>query len=447
MPADAPWSGPARAWCLDHPAVAHITAAYAREVLDSRGRPTVEVELGCSDGSRGVAMVPSGASTGSAEALELRDEEPGRYRGLGVRRAVQNVRAVLGPAIVGCDPMDQAAIDARLIELDGTPNKSRLGANAVLGVSLAAAQAAAAVQRVELYRHLHELWRQACGGDAQLCPPPRLPLPMTNMISGGRHAGGNLDFQDFLISPTGAPDYATALEWIVRVYWRLSEVLTAAGHEGRLVGDEGGYGPRLNGPVAALEFILRAIEEAGLCPGSDVVLNLDVAATQLFDGERYHLRAAGGRSLTSGEMIDELASLAARFPIASIEDGLAEEDWLAWQVLTLRLRPRLTLIGDDLFATHAQRVERGIALHAASGVLIKMNQVGTLTQTLETMRLARAAGLVCVVSARSGETEDTTMADLAVATGAEQIKIGSVARSERLAKYNRLLRIAERLEA
>jgi enolase len=419
--------------------IAHLEA---REVLDSRGKPTIEVEVLCRDGTSGRAIVPSGASTGAAEAHELRDRDPSRYDGQGVRQAVHNVLAVILPAVVEMDASEQAEIDSRLIELDGTPHKGRLGANAILGVSLAAAHAAANSLGIPLYEHINRVWHSVCGrADA-----PAMPLPMVNMISGGLHAGGNLDFQDFLISPRGAPDYATGLEWTVRIYRRLGELLRQAGYEGRLVGDEGGFGPRLRSNVEAAEFIVRAIEAAGLSPGEDVGLNLDVAATHFFDGTHYRLAATGNARLTSDEMIGQLESLVNEFPIASIEDGLAEEDWPGWSRLTQRLSGRVVLIGDDLFATNPRRLRQGIDHEAANAILVKPNQVGTLTETLEAMRLADAAGYRRIVSARSGETEDTTIADLAVGVAAEQIKIGSVTRSERLAKYNRLLRIAEEVE-
>ncbi|HUY34231.1 MAG TPA: phosphopyruvate hydratase [Pirellulales bacterium] len=423
-----------------------ISQIDAREVLDSRGHPTVRVEMTCADGSAGVAIVPAGASTGKAEAHELRDGDLTRYDGLGVLRAVANVHQVLAPAVLGTDPADQFALDARLIEVDGTPDKSKLGANALLGVSLAAAHAAAAARHVPLFRHLHELWRAS--HTAQGDSPPddcRMPLPMTNMISGGLHAGGNLDFQDFLIMPVGAPTYSAGLEWIVRVARRLGKLLTEAGYEGRLVGDEGGYGPRLSSNRAAAEFIVRAIEAAGLAPRRDVTIALDVASSHFFDGRHYHLKATGGRRLTSAEMIDELESMVAEFPITSIEDGLAEDDWDGWRELTRRLGGRVKLVGDDLFATHSARLRRGIDAGVANSVLVKVNQIGTLTETLETMRLARRAGYARVVSARSGETEDSTIADLAVGTSAELIKIGSIQRGERLAKYNRLLGIEARI--
>ena len=419
--------------------MARIISVHAREVLDSRGNPTVEVEIGCDDGSHGRAMVPSGASTGRAEACELRDGEADRYDGRGVRKAVTAVREQLAPLVMGLDPAEQAALDRRLIDADGTPQKSRLGANALLGVSLAAAHAAAKSAGLPLYEHFHLLWREATGAASAL----KLPMLMVNMISGGLHAGGNLEFQDFLFVPHGAPDYPTALEWTVRVYRRLGELLAQAGYEGRLVGDEGGYGPRLASNAQAAEFVMRAIEAARLRPGEDASLAIDVASTHFFDGTHYRLKATGEARLTSSEMIDQLEQLVRRVPIVSLEDGLAEEDWAGWQELTRRLGGSVRLIGDDLLVTNAARVQKAVDLVAANAVLIKVNQVGTLTETLQTMSLARSQAWMCVVSARSGETEDTTMADLAVATAAEQIKIGSVVRSERLAKYNRLLRIAE----
>lgn len=434
-----------------------IRRVLAREVLDSRGNPTVEVEVHCDGGKSGTAIVPAGASTGTAEACELRDDDSARYDGRGVRRAVDNVNRVLGPAIVGLEPCDQFTIDGLLLDLDGTPQKSRLGGNALLGVSLASAHAASATDGIPLYRHLARLAaslpEEAHGNNpgstitvaAPLPIVPRMPLPMVNMISGGLHAGGNLDFQDFLIQPVGAPDYPTGLEWIVRVYRRLGELLSRNGFEGRLVGDEGGYGPRLVSNREAAEYVVRSIEAARLRPGADVTIALDVASTHFYDGSHYRLAATGAARLTSDEMIDQLVALVDAFPIDSIEDGLAEEDWAGWQRLTERLGARVRLVGDDLFATNRQRVARGMELGAANAVLIKVNQIGTLTETLQTMKLAGSRDWWRVVSARSGETEDSTIADLAVGTAAEQIKIGSIVRSERLAKYNRLLRIAEDL--
>ncbi|HEX7377685.1 MAG TPA: phosphopyruvate hydratase [Pirellulales bacterium] len=420
-----------------------ITRIHAREVLDSRGQPTVEVEVTNHDGSRGSAMTPSGASTGKAEAQELRDGDPARYDGRGVLTAVANVKNILGPALIGYDAADQAAIDKRLCELDGTPQKSRLGGNAILGVSLAAAHAAAAAAKVPLYRHLHQLWKSVAEQAALPTTECRMPLCMTNMISGGLHAGGNLDFQDFLIMPVAAPTYRDGLEWIVRVYRRLGELLAASGYEGRLVGDEGGFGPRLPSNRAAAELIVQAIERAGLRPGNDVTLAIDVASSHFFDGSHYRLKATGDERLTSAQMIDQLERLVADFPIQSVEDGLAEDDWIGWAELTRRLGDKVQLVGDDLFATNPQRIARGIRERAANAVLIKVNQIGTLSETLRAMAVARSAGYRCIVSARSGETEDATIADLAVATAADQIKIGSIQRSERLAKYNRLLAIEE----
>lgn len=417
-----------------------IAKVHAREVLDSRGQPTVQVEVHCGDGASGSAIVPAGASTGKAEAHELRDGDPARYDGRGVLKAVANVNQVLGPAVLGRDPCEQAAVDEVLCRLDGTPQKSRLGGNAILGVSLAVAHAAAAAQSLPLYRHLNHLWRQTAGESD--C---KLPLPMTNLISGGLHAGGNLDFQDFLIMPVAAENYRAGLEWIVRVYRRLATLLSEAGYEGRLVADEGGFGPRLPSNRAAIERIVRAIEAAGLRPADDVAIALDVASTHFYDGTHYRLHATGGQRLTSGQMIEQLEELVDTFPIASIEDGLAEDDWSGWQELTRRLGGRVRLVGDDLFATNPDRIQRGIELGAANSVLIKLNQIGTLTETLQAMRIARSAGYGCVVSARSGESEDSTIADLAVATAADSIKIGSIQRSERLSKYNRLLAIEESL--
>lgn len=397
---------------------------------------------------RGRAIVPSGASTGAAEARELRDGDAARYDGKGVLRAVANVNERLGPAVVGLDPTDQATLDARLLELDPTPQKTTLGGNALLGVSLAAVQLGAAVVGRPTYEHVAELLATQTErqfGERRSITP-RMPLPMTNMISGGLHAGGNLDFQDILIQPEGATDYRTGLEWIVRTYRRLGELLNKAGYEGRLVGDEGGFGPRLKTNREAVEFVVRAIEAAGLRPGADVSLAIDVASTHFFDGERYRLAAEANVRLTSDEVIDRLASWVDEFPIVSIEDGLAEEDWDGWRKLTTRLGHRVRLVGDDLLATNRRRVERAIASGVANAVLVKVNQIGTLTETFETMLTAQQAGWTRVVSARSGETEDDLLADLAVGTAGEQIKIGSIVRSERLAKYNQLLRIAERLE-
>jgi enolase len=419
-----------------------ITQLRAREILDSRGKPTVEAELLLADGTRAIASVPSGASTGEAEAVELRDGDARRYDGQGVLRAVEHVNGELARAVKGLDARDQTALDERLIELDGTPNKARLGANAILAASLAAARAAALAQRMELFVWLNRLYAPhlaAAGVSPRL---PRMPLPMTNMISGGKHAGGNLDIQDVLIQPVGAPDYPTGLEWIVGVYRRLGELLHQAGFEGYLVGDEGGYGPRLANNRQAIDFVVRAIAAAGLTPGADVNITLDVASSHFYKNDQYHLRAESA-ALSSEEMIDRLESWIGEFPIASIEDGLAENDWTGWQRLTERLGGRVKLVGDDLFATNAERLARGIREKTGNAVLIKVNQIGTLTETMRTMALAEQAGYRRVISARSGETEDEFLADLAVGVCGDSIKIGSIARSERLAKYNRLLRIGE----
>ncbi len=422
-----------------------IERVQAREVLDSRGRPTVEVEIQCG-GRCGRSIVPSGASTGQFEAWELRDTHDPWYGGTSVRTAVRNVNTILGPAVLGHDATDQPAIDRILIELDGTLNKSKLGANAILGVSLATAYAAAAGQCIRLDQHLHHVWqavsRAMTGSHAG---PPGIPLPMVNMISGGLHAGGNLDFQDFLAIPVGAPSYHVALEWIVRIYRQLGSLLKQAGYEGTLVGDEGGYGPHLATPQEAAEFVVRAIEAAGLRPGADVCLGLDVASTHFFEDGVYRLVATQGRELDSAGMVDLLDDMVRQFPIISIEDGVADADWDGWRLLTDRLRGSVQLIGDDLFVTNRQRLQEGIDRGIANSVLVKVNQIGTLTETMQTIRLALDNNYWPVISARSGETEDATIADLAVATGAGQIKIGSVARSERLAKYNQLLRLEEQL--
>jgi enolase len=429
--------------------MAQLKAIKARQVLDSRGRPTVEVDAVASTGAVGRAIVPSGASTGRHEALELRDSGDPRYGGLGVAQAIDNVSREIAPAVAGIDLDDQSGLDARLLALDGTPNKSRLGANALLGVSLAVAHAAAASRGEELFVHLNRLWRARFDPEKPPVAPldPTMPLPMVNMISGGLHAGGNLDIQDVLIIPVGAKSYAEALEMIVALYLAVGLVLRERGFESNLVGDEGGYGPRLRSNEQAFDVVVDAIAACGFEPGRDVAIAVDVASTHFFDSDRglYELRSSGDQALDSDGMIDLLASWTERYPIISIEDGLAEDDWDGWAALTKRLPASIQLIGDDLFATQVARLQRGIECHAGNAVLIKLNQVGTLTETFDALKLAREHGFRTVVSARSGETEDTTIADLAVATAAGQIKIGSVARSERLAKYNRLLRIDEEL--
>ncbi|MCI0641687.1 MAG: phosphopyruvate hydratase [Gemmataceae bacterium] len=409
-----------------------IARIHAREVLDSRGNPTVEVRVQCAGGCCGRAIVPSGASTGKHEACELRDGDPKRYAGKGVQKAVAHVKETIAPALIGMPASDQSEIDRLMVELDGTPNKSRLGANALLGVSLACAHAAAAAQKLPLWHYL--------AGNRE----PSLPLPMVNLISGGLHAGRNLEFQDFLFLPVAARTYSEALEQAVAVYRSLGEVLRNHGFEGTLVGDEGGFGPRLENNEQAVEMILRALECAGLTPGKDAALAVDVASTHFYENGRYVLR---DRAFAADDLTEMFHEWAEKYPIASIEDGMAEDDWSGWKLLTEKLGRRVQLIGDDLFATNPKRLARGCIEKTANSILIKLNQIGTLTETLVVIDQARAAGYRPVISARSGETEDATIADLAVATAAGQIKIGSIARSERLAKYNQLLRIEEHVSA
>jgi enolase len=436
--------------------MARIESVHAREVFDSRGKPTVEVEICCDGSGRPArAIVPSGASTGTLEARELRDGDAKRLDGSGVLRAVENVNGPIAAALRGRDAEDQQAIDAILCQLDGTPDKSRIGANAILGASLASAHAAAAAKGVWLVEHLHELWRRLPStGGPQMAARQRiahlgerliLPLPMVNMISGGLHAGGNLAFQDFLVIATGAKSFRQALEWTIAVYRRLGIVLHDRGYEGVLVGDEGGYGPRLPSNVEAVHCVLRAIERAGLRPGEDVHVALDVASSHFYASGVYRVEGDAEGPLRWDEMIGLLTKWADEYPVISIEDGLAENDWAGWKSLTEQLGHRMQLVGDDLFVTQTKRIQQGITAGVANSVLIKPNQVGTLSETLTAIRMTLDAGYQPVISARSGETEDTTIADLAVATGAGQIKIGSVARSERLAKYNQLLRLEEKL--
>jgi enolase len=413
-----------------------ITRIHARELLDSRGHPTVEVEVTCAGGATGRAIAPSGASTGTHEAVELRDADPARFDGKGVRKAVANVHTEMAPKLIGMSASHQAGVDQALLDLDGTPNKGRLGTNAILGVSLACAHAAADAKKVALWQHIADL---ATPGS----PSPSLPLPMVNLISGGRHAGGNLDFQDFLLLAVGARSFSEALEMAAQVYRMLGRVLQQHGYEGVLVGDEGGFGPKLPENERAIEMILAALAKLGLRPSKDAAIAVDVASTHFYRDGRYHLRSAGGETLSSQEMAERLGSWASAYPILSIEDGLAEDDWDGWKYLTQLIGEKVQLIGDDLFVTNPGRLRRGIAEGVGNSVLVKVNQIGTLTETLEVIRIAREAGYRPVVSARSGETEDSTIADLAVGTGAGQIKIGSVVRSERLAKYNQLLRIEE----
>jgi enolase len=408
-----------------------IRRVYAREILDSRGNPTVEVEVALAGGAVGVAAVPSGASTGSHEAVELRDGDPARYGGKGVLRAVANVNGEIAGAVGGRDATDQAGLDRFLVELDGTPDKARLGANAVLGVSLACARAAAAAVGQPLYRYLG-------GNDAAT-----LPVPMVNILNGGRHAAGGTDFQEFMVVPLGAPTLREALRWAAETFHALGELLREKGLPTG-VGDEGGFGPALPSNEAAIELVVEAIRQAGYRPGQDLAIALDPATTELFEEGAYSL-ASEGRNLTASELIDLWEDWSGRYPIVSLEDGLAEDDWAGWATLTAQLGDRLQLVGDDLLVTNLDRLERGIAEQAANAILVKVNQVGTLTEATEAVRTARAAGWGTVISHRSGETEDTTIADLAVALGTGQIKTGSMSRSERMAKYNRLLRIEEEL--
>ena len=413
-----------------------ISAVRAREVLDSRGNPTVEVDVRLDGGAMGRAIVPSGASTGRHEAIELRDGDPARYEGKGVLRAVAGVNTIIAPAVCGSmDAADQPALDEFLSELDGTANKSRLGANAILGVSLAAAHAAASASGQPLYRYLG-------GPDATT-----MPVPMVNIISGGRHAAAGLDMQDFLAIPIGAETYGDALRMVVDVYRAVGRVLSQTGPYAYGVADEGGYGPPLPCHEDALGLLYDATRLAGYrcARDGDVAIGMDVAATEFAVGNGSYALRAEGRSFTSTQLTDLLVHWSATYPIISIEDGLSEDDWDGWEYLTRQMRASTQLIGDDLFTTNPERLARGADAGIANAVLIKLNQIGTLTETLETVRLAQERGYLPVISARSGETEDTTIADLAVATGAGQIKIGSITRSERLAKYNRLLRIEEEL--
>ena len=411
----------------------------AREILDSRGNPTVEVDIALAGGAFGRAAVPSGASTGAHEAVELRDGDRSRFGGKGVLRAVENVRDVIGPELLGLDAADQPGIDQLLIELDGTPDKGRLGANALLGVSLAVAHASAAAHDLPLYRYLG-------GAGARI-----LPVPMFNILNGGRHAQNSTDFQEFMIMPVGVASFADALRAGAEIFHALKAILQDEGHATGQ-GDEGGFAPSLPSNQAAIEVILRAIEKAGYRPGDDVAIALDPATSELVDAEasaaggrvRYRL-AREGRTLASDELVDLWVDWATRYPIVSIEDGLAEDDWEGWRHLASRLGDRVQIVGDDLLVTNVSRIRRAIDEGAANAVLIKLNQIGTLTETMDAIALARRAGWAAIVSHRSGETEDTTIADLVVGMGTGQIKTGAPSRSERVAKYNRLVRIAGEL--
>jgi enolase len=408
-----------------------IHEVRAREILDSRGNPTVEVEVRLESGVVGRAAVPAGASTGTYEAVELRDNDPKRYLGRGVLKAVENVNEVIASELVGLDALDQVGIDRLLISMDGQPNKSRLGANAILGVSLAVARAASQALGLPLYRYL--------GGVGARC----LPVPLMNVINGGRHADNRLDVQEFLLVPAGAPSFREALRWGTEVFHCLKGILRDRGLA-TAVGDEGGFAPDLGNTEKALGLLLEAIEKAGYRPGEDLFLAMDVAASELYRDGKY-VFAGEGVVRTSGELISYYAGLCERYPIISIEDGLAEDDWEGWRELTSRLGGRLQLVGDDLFVTNTEKLARGIASGVANAILIKVNQIGSLTETFEALEMARRAGYASVVSHRSGETEDTTIADLAVAANTGQIKTGAPSRTERVAKYNQLLRIEEEL--
>jgi enolase len=408
-----------------------ISAVHGREVLDSRGNPTIEVEVRLSGGGWGRAIVPSGASTGAHEAVELRDGDPARYDGKGVLRAIGNVNGEISAAVAGRDALDQAGLDHTLIDLDGSPNKGRLGANALLGVSLAAAHAAAAAQDRPLYRYLG-------GDDAHV-----LPVPLVNILNGGKHAQDSTDFQEFMIAPLGAPTFAEALRWAAETFHALGDLLHQRGFA-TTVGDEGGYAPSLATNEDAIGVVLEAIQRAGYRPGEQIAIALDPAATEVYSEERYVLTREK-RTLTSDDLITFWADWVGRYPIISLEDGLAEDDWAGWSALTAQLGDRIQVMGDDLLVTNTERLARAIRERAANSILIKLNQIGTLTETREAVEMAQAAGWRAIVSHRSGETEDTTIADLVVALGTGQIKTGSVSRSERIAKYNRLLRIEEEL--
>lgn len=413
--------------------MSRIQHVLAREILDSRGTPTLEVEILTETGCVGTFAVPSGASTGEGEACELRDGDAKRYMGKGVLHAVRNVQDHIAPKVVGMDVLDQRALDRVLIKLDGTENKSHLGANAILGVSMAAAKAAAQVCRLPLYRYL--------GGIRS----SRLPVPFVNIINGGAHANNSLDFQEFMIAPVGLPSFREGLRACVEVFHTLKKILAKQGLS-TAVGDEGGFAPELESNEAALALILQAIEQAGYRPGTDVALALDVAASSFFKSGKYHLEGEG-LVLSTAEMIDKLVKLQEKYPIISIEDGLAEGDWQGFSQLTARLGAKVQIVGDDLFVTNRTYLQKGIATRAATCILIKLNQIGTLTETLDCIELAQQAGFGVMVSHRSGETEDTAIADLAVACGAGQIKTGSTSRTDRVGKYNQLLRIEEELGA
>ena len=410
-----------------------IDSIVGREILDSRGNPTVEVRVELDDGAIGVAAVPSGASTGAHEAIELRDKDAKRYLGRGVLKAVENVNGAIADALIGMDAIEQRMVDATLLDLDGTPNKAQLGANAILGASLAVARAAAAALELPLYRYLG-------GVNAHI-----LPVPMLNILNGGKHTEWqSTDLQEFMVMPIGADSFAEGLRWCVEVYHTLAKVLEGRGLK-TSVGDEGGFAPALSSNKEALDLIMRAIEQAGYRPSEQIVLAIDAAASEFYEDGKYRLRKEG-KVLGGEELVALYAGWVGEYPIVSIEDGLNEDDWSTWGMLTAQLGSKVQLVGDDLFVTNTERLERGITEKCANSILIKLNQIGTLTETLEAIEMAHRAGFTAVVSHRSGETEDTTIADLVVATNAGQIKTGAPARSERTAKYNRLLAIEDELE-
>ncbi len=414
--------------------MSEIVEVYAREILDSRGNPTLEVEVYLESGAMGRAAVPSGASTGEREALELRDGDKSRYLGKGVRQAVENVNTTIADEIIGMEGTDQVGVDKRMLELDGTEYKSKLGANAILGVSLANAKAAAEEVGLSLYQYIG-------GTNAK-----ELPLPMMNIINGGAHADNNVDIQEFMIMPAGAKSFAEALRMGAEIFHALKGVLKGKGYN-TAVGDEGGFAPNLKSNEEALEIIMEAIVKAGYKPGEDVLLALDVASSELFDKEKgiYTLENEAEKEKTPVQMVDFYENLVNKYPIISIEDGMSENDWDGWKLLTDRLGKRIQIVGDDLFVTNPRILKEGIQQGIANSILIKLNQIGTLTETLDAIEMAKRAGYTCVISHRSGETEDTTLADLAVAVNAGQIKTGSLCRTDRVAKYNQLLRIEDEL--
>ena len=415
-----------------------IKTIHARQILDSRGNPTVEADVTLINGAFGRAAVPSGASTGSHEAVELRDNDPTKYGGKAVTQAVKNVNTIIAEALIGHDATNQRAIDQLLIELDGTSNKGKLGANAILAVSLATAKAAAAALKMPLHTYFQSL--------ASNAKVPTLPVPMMNIINGGKHAAGSTDIQEFMIMPVGAANFSEAIRMGTEIFHALGKILKMAGY-GTTVGDEGGYAPHVkSGNQEALDLIAQAVAKAGYTLGDDVVLALDVAASELYQDGKYTL-ATENRSLTSAEMTDWLAELASKYPIASIEDGLAEDDWQAWTQLTQRIGDKVQIVGDDLLVTNVEFLKRGIAEKAANAILIKLNQIGTLSETIDAVTMAHQAGWHAVISHRSGETEDTTIAHLVVGLATGQIKTGSLSRTDRVAKYNELLRIEEELGA